>query len=478
MCIRDSHRPTSPYHQPTSPHHQPTSPYRHPTSHLPSHPLALPPTSQLALPPSHRPPRRYAAASRLGAVALATQIADSIRANDLNRLSLLLARSPAQALDGALLPQQPPPLHIAAGCAAVDALVLLLQRGASPHTTDSEGRTALMVALEGAHSDCAAELLQAPCDVAARCAAGQPTLHKAALRGLGACVALLIDKRAPVDAADHHGRTALHAACVSGEPVVALNLLSAADALGLPKASYLDLPDAYGCTPALLAARVAYSTKPPNVRRSQPDAPRCRYGSHGVGVSRVHVTRQRCALHSLRGTGARAPRVRLPNLACTHPQYGRRPHSSSASPSASTAARPPPPRRLPTAAPSSSSSPPSAPPTSSPSSSSSRARRPTRRAHAGRRRYTWRPRTASRMPSAFCSRTARGPTCATPTGRRPSTTRCAASAAHPQGGGTPTATRCSCATSCGRASIVGGVRRAAGQSLCAPSYSYGFITVH
>jgi len=142
--------------------------------------------------------------------------------------------------------------------------VLLLQRGASPHTTDSEGRTALMVALEGAHSDCAAELLQAPCDVAARCAAGQPTLHKAALRGLGACVALLIDKRAPVDAADHHGRTALHAACVSGEPVVALNLLSAADALGLPKASYLDLPDAYGCTPALLAARVAYSTKPPN----------------------------------------------------------------------------------------------------------------------------------------------------------------------------------------------------------------------
>ena len=51
---------------------------------------------------------------------------------------------------------------------------------------------------------------------------------------------------------------------MSGEPVIALNLLTSADSAGLQPSQYLDLPDIYGCTPALLAARCAYA-RPPNL---------------------------------------------------------------------------------------------------------------------------------------------------------------------------------------------------------------------
>ena len=163
-----------------------------------------------------------AASSQLGPVALAKRIAQAIEENDISRLALLLARAPAQAIDGALIPQQPP-LHAAAARGRVDCLALLLLRGAAIDTLDREGRSALMVALESANSDCACELLKpAGVDVAAACANGQPLLHKAALRGLCSVVSILVERGAPIDATDLHGRTALHAgAHPDGAPLAA-----------------------------------------------------------------------------------------------------------------------------------------------------------------------------------------------------------------------------------------------------------------
>ncbi|KAL1521334.1 hypothetical protein AB1Y20_021001 [Prymnesium parvum] len=195
---------------------------------------------------TEREKSEYASSSQLGPVALSKLISETIQANDINRLILLLSRCPAPVLDAGLLPRQPP-LHVAAAHGQVDCLALLLQRGASIDVLDKEGRTALMVAIESGHSACACELISRGSDVAAVCANGQPLLHKAALCGMGACVSLIVQ-----------------GACVSGEPVVAMNLIASASTSCIALADFLDKVDAYGCTPAVLAARRAYA-RPPNL---------------------------------------------------------------------------------------------------------------------------------------------------------------------------------------------------------------------
>jgi len=212
---------------------------------------------------TEREKSEYASSSQLGPVALSKLISETIQANDINRLILLLSRCPAPVLDAGLLPRQPP-LHVAAAHGQVDCLALLLQRGASIDVLDKEGRTALMVAIESGHSACACELISRGSDVAAVCANGQPLLHKAALCGMGACVSLIVQGGAPIDTTDLHGRNAFHAACVSGEPVVAMNLIASASTSCIALADFLDKVDAYGCTPAVLAARRAYA-RPPNL---------------------------------------------------------------------------------------------------------------------------------------------------------------------------------------------------------------------
>lgn len=173
---------------------------------------------------------------------------------------LLLARCPAQALEESLAPHQLPPLHMAAEQGQVDCLVLLLQRCASVEGLDSWGRTALMVALEAGRVECTSVLLEHTGDLDAVCGAGVPLLHKAAQQGMATCVAQLLGRGASIDTVDFHGRTALHAACLHGQACIAVTLLEAAAGRSTPlgMAAFLDRRDVDGCTPALLATRLAY----------------------------------------------------------------------------------------------------------------------------------------------------------------------------------------------------------------------------
>jgi ankyrin repeat protein len=191
-----------------------------------------------------------------GPVAMLERLSEAILTGDIKRLSLVLCRCPADALEQGLVrrPGTPPPLHLAASAGQVDCCVLLLQRNASADGRDASGRTPLMLALEKGHSECACALLPHCQELDATCRAGLPALHRAAARGLGAPLGLMLGRGIDVAIRDGHGRTALHAACAAGEPVIAMRLASSADA----GHRCLDLADNSGCTPALLAARAAY----------------------------------------------------------------------------------------------------------------------------------------------------------------------------------------------------------------------------
>lgn len=78
-----------------------------------------------------------------------------------------------------------------------------------------------MVALEHGQTECVEALLPLTTSPDQRCAAGLPCLHRAACRGLSACVKLLLDAKASVDLTDGEEQTPLHAACHAGQPVCA-----------------------------------------------------------------------------------------------------------------------------------------------------------------------------------------------------------------------------------------------------------------
>ena len=78
-----------------------------------------------------------------------------------------------------------------------------------------------MVALENGQTECVEALLPLTTSPDQRCAAGLPCLHRAARRGLSACVKLLLEAKASVDLTDGEEQTPLHAACHAGQPVCA-----------------------------------------------------------------------------------------------------------------------------------------------------------------------------------------------------------------------------------------------------------------
>jgi ankyrin repeat protein len=199
-----------------------------------------------------------------GPVALLERLADAVRAGDLKRLALILCRCPADALEGSQEAAAagdsssrivlPSPLHVAASAGQSDCCVLLLQRNAPPDSRDSRGRTPLMIAIERGHVECACTLLPHCTDLKGVCHAKQSALHRAASYGMGALVSRMLRGEVDVASVDGKGRTALHLACVAGEPIILMQLVNS----GEEGRHCLDLADAYGCTPALAAARGAY----------------------------------------------------------------------------------------------------------------------------------------------------------------------------------------------------------------------------
>jgi ankyrin repeat protein len=235
-----------------------------------------------------RPEYRVAEAS---AAALRRRVQAAVSANDTQALTLLLKRCERSSLlpkfDGGLGKASEQlassssaeeaarsALHLAAVEGHTDCVVLLLRHGVPATSRDEHGRTPLMAALIASNVDAALALMPPPLaalppaflhagattpakraeGVHAACSLGRTALHLAAARGLLSCTLRLLDAGADVRACDEHGRTPLHFASAAGQGLILGQLVARESGR-----AGIDDQDADGRTPALLAARTAYS---------------------------------------------------------------------------------------------------------------------------------------------------------------------------------------------------------------------------
>ncbi|CAM9696986.1 unnamed protein product [Ectocarpus sp. 12 AP-2014] len=114
-------------------------------------------------------------------------------------------------------------LHIAAAVGNAEALLVLLQLGANPNATDSDGGTPMMVTCG---TDCVTSmkltmmhsLLKAGADLAVENELGVSAIHFAAGRCEAQVVALLLSKApSTLNSASHNGLTPLAVAAEKGE---------------------------------------------------------------------------------------------------------------------------------------------------------------------------------------------------------------------------------------------------------------------
>jgi ankyrin repeat protein len=111
-----------------------------------------------------------------------------------------------------------------------NAVRILLEKGADPNTSDSEGRNALMVMSLEKRSENAVELiaetlLNAGCDINAADNKGRAPLMYAAIFERPGVVKLLLKRGANINAKDHDGLSALDLAKKSGNEEI-IRLLS------------------------------------------------------------------------------------------------------------------------------------------------------------------------------------------------------------------------------------------------------------
>ncbi|KAJ9584042.1 hypothetical protein L9F63_021619 [Diploptera punctata] len=148
------------------------------------------------------------------------------------------------------------PLHRLAGsgCTSLDAFKVLLECGADPSIQNDRGETALHEALERdaqGSSDAVTLLVKAGTDLS-RCTSYRETpLHLAARKNRPGIVAMLLDKRAPPNAQDLRGNTALHLAAGRGYREVVRLLLAAPHV-------QLNAPNKDGLTPLHIAVESGF----------------------------------------------------------------------------------------------------------------------------------------------------------------------------------------------------------------------------
>lgn len=160
---------------------------------------------------------------------------EAIAVNDTGRVQELLESSPHLAVrhgdDGST------PLHLAAFMDRLEAVHLLLEKGANVNAFTLRAQpniprnTALHAALAGRRWQVARLLIERGADVAAVDSAGLTPLHHAALGGSGELVALLLEKGAPVGLRDNRGETALGQAVRRGNNEAAELLKRAGDSV-------------------------------------------------------------------------------------------------------------------------------------------------------------------------------------------------------------------------------------------------------
>ncbi|MFW6413711.1 MAG: ankyrin repeat domain-containing protein [Verrucomicrobiota bacterium] len=118
-----------------------------------------------------------------------------------------------------------PALHYASEEGHLEAVNLLLEKGASLEKSDRMGWTALHVAAEAGNADVAAVLIEAGAVIDAMDKDGRSPLTLAAFTGAVDSLARLVEAGADVNLSDNEGRTPLHWSGIGSKPDVAEILL-------------------------------------------------------------------------------------------------------------------------------------------------------------------------------------------------------------------------------------------------------------
>ena len=155
------------------------------------------------------------------------KLVDACRRNDVDRVDELL-RKP---LDPNIMVQDGNILHLLAGCGHVECDVaiieghyavvqLLLEAGIDKDAVDSDGQTALHLAVGGSAWNIVPLLLEAGADIDATDSEGCTALHVAIEFGCLETVRRLLEAGADKDATDSEGNTALSLAVLTGRAEV------------------------------------------------------------------------------------------------------------------------------------------------------------------------------------------------------------------------------------------------------------------
>uniref|UniRef100_A0A914V9B6 Uncharacterized protein n=1 Tax=Plectus sambesii TaxID=2011161 RepID=A0A914V9B6_9BILA len=146
------------------------------------------------------------------------------RTSDLETIESLIRRDPSIHIgsdyDGRTA------LHTAASYGNCDAVRLLLDLGASPHTRTIDGATALNSACSAGHDQIVRLLLEGGAQVNPSCQITS-ALHEAAACGSTECCTLLVAFGSKLEMSDCNYGTPLHCACYFGHAAVAKVLLDA-----------------------------------------------------------------------------------------------------------------------------------------------------------------------------------------------------------------------------------------------------------
>ncbi|KAK5912274.1 hypothetical protein CesoFtcFv8_002166 [Champsocephalus esox] len=148
-------------------------------------------------------------------------------------------------------------LHAAAAEGHMDCLLLLVNEEQSAEVIDSpdtQGKTALMLAALGCHTDCVHILLEKGAKADSADKKGFTALHRAAILGSEDCASALLEHGASALCRDSQGRTPLHLVASRGHTELLRTLLKAA-----VKADPLDsILDFRGYTPTHWAAHYGH----------------------------------------------------------------------------------------------------------------------------------------------------------------------------------------------------------------------------
>ncbi|XP_014289694.1 ankyrin repeat domain-containing protein 29-like [Halyomorpha halys] len=138
-------------------------------------------------------------------------------------------------------------LHVASANNALQAVKVLVQRGAGINIQDNDGVTALMFAANNSNSNILVTyLLYSGADLSLKSKRGRTALHYAAEGGCSECVLTLLDNGAKLDRKDIDGFTSLHLAARGGHVGVVTLLLD--------RGAELTAKNDKGSTPLMMAS--------------------------------------------------------------------------------------------------------------------------------------------------------------------------------------------------------------------------------